>query len=85
MKQEKNSFSFLFIGCFFFFIGETMALYEALLTNKTDGGKKIQKNQGLGTWYGKVLNGGTRVAYDKVPVFTTVFFVYTYIFIHVAT
>ena len=58
-----------------------MALYEALLTNKTDGGKKIQKNQGLGTWYGKVLNGGTRVAYDKVPVFTTVFFrLYIYIY-----
>ena len=56
-----------------------MALYEALLTNKTDSGKKI-RNQGLGTWYGKVLNGGTRVAYDKVPVFTTVFRLYIYIY-----
>ena len=58
-----------------------MALYEALLTNKTDGGKKIKKNQGFGTWYGKVLNGGIRVTYEKVPVFTTVFsFIHIYLY-----
>ena len=53
-----------------------MALYETLLSNKTDG-KKI-KTPSIGGWYGKVLNGGTRIAYDKVPVF---YYISVYIYI----
>ena len=57
-----------------------MALYETMLSGKNDN-KKV-KNPGLGSWYGKCLNGGTRLGYDKVLAFITFLNIHIHIYIY---
>ena len=73
----------MFVVVGFFFTGDNMALYETMLSGKNDN-KKV-KNPGLGSWYGKCLNGGTRLGYDKVLAFITFLNIHIHIYIYTSS